>query len=208
MGDSRYKLMLKTLGKRAKVVGKLPLTIEMLGYLRINIHRSKSRVSFEIVWAGILLGFSFLLRASELMQLCVKDLTLESDQIGDFVSVFIKGSKTDVKNQGVFRSLYRSNTRLCIVHSMELFLSVQKQNGLVLSDLLFPHNFLYSLRTTIKWLAACCGLNIERFSVHSMRSGGGQPPCPQTECQSTTFAVSADGRVPAFFATFTLIIRR
>ena len=69
VGAPRYKLVLKTLPRRVKINRKYPLPVELLHFLRENLAPRRGKMNHCVIWSAILLGFSFLLRGSELADL-------------------------------------------------------------------------------------------------------------------------------------------
>ena len=67
---------------------------------------------FDRLWTATLVGFMFLLRASELEALEVKDVTFGEYDGTRYVRIFIRKSKTDQGEFGVFRSLNEKNKTL------------------------------------------------------------------------------------------------
>ena len=171
VGASRYKLVLKKLARRVKISRTYPLTVEMLHFARENLNGRKGNTTHWVIWRAVLLGFPFLLRGSELADVRPNDARPNSDANGVYMTLFVKGSKADVKAQGVFRSLYATNSDFCAVRNLERFAKISRQQKVDENDSLFP-NGIYHLRIAIKWAATAFALDEKMCPIHSTRSGG------------------------------------
>ena len=139
---------------------RLPVTPEMLRWLRRNL-KPQGSSSDSLVWAAVMLGFFFLLRASEYLDVGYQtphrgmlgrhvQLLKEGRpwRIGDAgdpdeVHITIQGSKTDIYNQGQSRNHFRvqngdgSLGDLCVVQALQWFFMhfPDRQPGSVNQDL-------------------------------------------------------------------------
>jgi len=75
--------------------------------------------------AVILMGFFGAFRRSELVSICVENITWESEGI----LVLIPKSKTDQTGQGIIKAIPRSDDPLCAVQALTQWLSHAKING-------------------------------------------------------------------------------
>ena len=113
--------------------------------------------------AIILTGFSGGFRRSELVSIDYNDLEFVSEG----VKIFIKRSKTDQSGEGMIKALpYFENKEFCPVTFLKKWLDISKiRNGLIfnISD--------KSVALLIKKYASVAGLDSEKYSGHSLRSG-------------------------------------
>ena len=113
--------------------------------------------------AIILTGFSGGFRRSELVSIDYNDLEFVSEG----VKIFIKRSKTDQSGEGMIKALpYFDNKEFCPVTFLKKWLDISKiRNGLIfnISD--------KSVALLIKKYASVAGLDSEKYSGHSLRSG-------------------------------------
>ena len=107
----------------------------MLRWIRTGL-RVENNLNDAVLWAALLLGFFFLLRASEYLAPEVEtpsakgirgsDLVarsggtpVESYANADEVVLTIRGSKTDLLNEGHRRNHFRVDGELCVVEALE-----------------------------------------------------------------------------------------
>ena len=113
--------------------------------------------------AIILTGFSGGFRRSELVSIDYNDLEFVSEG----VKIFIKRSKTDQSGEGMIKALpYFENKEFCPVTFLKKWLDISRiRNGLIfnISD--------KSVALLIKKYASVAGLDSEKYSGHSLRSG-------------------------------------
>jgi hypothetical protein len=112
-----------------------PVTPRMLRWIRTGL-RVENNLNDAVLWAALLLGFFFLLRASEYLAPEVEtssakgirgsDLVarsggtpVESYANADEVVLTIRGSKTDLLNEGHRRNHFRVDGELCVVEALE-----------------------------------------------------------------------------------------
>lgn len=133
----RVPLALSGLMKRAGTTERRhPVTPVMLRWIRDNL-RIELKEEEAILWAGVALGFFFLLRASEYLDVGYtqpgrgllgrnlelkengKPCTLSNSRSADEVVLTIRGSKTDVYNRGETRNHFKGDDpRLCVVRAV------------------------------------------------------------------------------------------
>ena len=119
----------------------------MLSWIKrhLNTSDSLSRCDQVIIWAAIMVGFFFLLRASEFLvtigrswgntrTLKGSDVEARRDnkQVTNFhvaeeVVIYLKGSKTDQYNQGTVRNQFRSGDELCVVGALAEYQSMKPE---------------------------------------------------------------------------------
>ena len=112
---ARWEFLIKGLDTVNKTVNRrLPYNTELLefGRKKLLIDSPSSDHRFDRAWVATLVGFMFLLRASELDALRVKDITFGEHEGARYVGIFIRKSKTDQEEFGVFRSLNETNKTL------------------------------------------------------------------------------------------------
>ncbi len=133
------------------------------------------------VWVAIVLGYFFLLRVSELLELRQEDVQARRGEewcsdwaLADSATVLIRGSKTDQFNLGCLRSQHRVGGTLCPVGAMKLWARVAHGD-----EPIFDAKGLHAKRdgrTRIQnWLrtaATAVGLPPGRVGTHSLRIGG------------------------------------
>ena len=111
----------------------------------------------------ILIGFAGGFRRSELVAVEHEDL----DFVKEGVKIFVKRSKTDQSGEGMTKGIpYFSNLKYCPVNSLKEWIIESKiKSGKIfnMSD--------KSVSLTIKKYAAIAGLDSNKYSGHSLRSG-------------------------------------
>ena len=113
--------------------------------------------------ALILIGFAGGFRRSELVAILFEDI----DFVQEGVKIFIKRSKTDQSGEGMTKGIpYFSNSNYCPVTSLKNWIEKSEiKSGRIfnMSD--------KSVALTIKKYAAIAGLDSNKYSGHSLRSG-------------------------------------
>jgi len=113
--------------------------------------------------ALILVGFAGGFRRSELVAILIEDI----DFVSEGVKIFIKRSKTDQSGEGMTKGIpYFSNSEYCPVISLKSWLEkLEVKNGKIfdISD--------KTVALTIKKYTAIAGLDSNKYSGHSLRSG-------------------------------------
>ena len=167
--DTKHPIIIENLmGIRRKTgsfqKSKKPILINELKQIIKAIdatNKNKGRVLRDK--AIILTGFSGGFRRSELVSIDYNDLEFVSEG----VKIFIKRSKTDQSGEGMIKALpYFDNKEFCPVTFLKKWLDISKiRNGLIfnISD--------KSVALLIKKYASVAGLDPEKYSGHSLRSG-------------------------------------
>ena len=167
--DTKHPIIIENLmGIRRKTgsfqKSKKPILINELKQIIKAIdttNKNKGRVLRDK--AIILTGFSGGFRRSELVSIDYNDLEFVSEG----VKIFIKRSKTDQSGEGMIKALpYFDNKEFCPVTFLKKWLDISRiRNGLIfnISD--------KSVALLIKKYASVAGLDSEKYSGHSLRSG-------------------------------------
>ena len=173
------------------------VTPEMLKWLGRHLQFGKTEEA-SLLWAALTLGFFFLLRASEYLDvgyvdirrgLRGGDITLKRDgrpcdlsniQTADEITLLVRGSKTDIYNRGQIRNHFRTEEEVCVVKAaIQLYLHFPQryQGGSESEDPLFrtrddkpiPRTAITALiERAARSLGQCDG----DLSTHSLRFGG------------------------------------
>ena len=142
--------------KKPILINDLKLIINVIDKDINEKRRAKNR-------ALILLGFAGGFRRSELVAILFEDI----DFVTDGIKIFIKRSKTDQSGEGMTKGIpYFSNPDYCPVISLK--------NWLEKSDIKSGKIFDMSDKTValiVKKYAAIAGLDSNKYSGHSLRSG-------------------------------------
>jgi hypothetical protein len=191
--SSRVRSLLKGLKRlQGTIETKRPVTPEMMRYIKTCLDFSVLREVF--VWAGLTLGFSFLLRASEYVGeteetfdnhkvMRRKDVVFRRGgkvtnnlDVADEVDITIRASKTDQYGEGVRRSLKRTGGYLCVVTALiNLFKATQSITNDTTPLLLLPSGYMISrssISDLLKRAARDLGHTDIGISSHSLRGGG------------------------------------
>eukprot|EP00435_Cladocopium_sp_Y103_P035201 s1779_g9.t1 len=176
---------------------RMPVTPEMLKWLGEHLQYGRSQEA-SLLWGALVLGFFFLLRASEYLDVGYQDpkrglrgsditlklngkaLSLERLSEADEVTILVRGSKTDIYNRGQVRNHFRTSERVCVVKAMvNLFHQFPQryQGGSEAEELLFRSLDDRPIpRAAIQALIerAAKGLNLPNgdLGTHSLRFGG------------------------------------
>eukprot|EP00913_Durusdinium_trenchii_P011460 g10760.t2 len=178
---------------------KYPVLPGMLSWIKrhLNTSDSLSRCDQVIIWAAIMVGFFFLLRASEFLitigrtwgrtrTLKGSDVEARKDnqQVTNFhvaeeVVIYLKGSKTDQYNQGTVRNQFKSGSELCVVSALADYQSMKPERfaGAEENQPLFrleDGNPLQrgDIQNLIQLAAVADGQSTTRYGSHSLRIGG------------------------------------
>ena len=178
---------------------KYPVLPAMLLWIKKHLSTSEalSRVDQAILWAAIMVGFFFLLRASEFLvtmgrswgtsrTLKGNDIEARRDnlQVMNFhqaeeIVIYLKGSQTDQYNQGTVRNQFRSGDELCVVTALANYQAMKPERfaGAEADQPLFRlENGKPLQRTDIQGLiqlaAVADGQSTTRYGSHSLRIGG------------------------------------
>ena len=178
---------------------KYPVLPAMLLWIRRHLNSSESidKADRVIIWAAIMVGFFFLLRASEFLvtmgrtwgtSRTLKGTDVEArknnNQVTNFhqaeeIVIYLKGSKTDQYNQGTVRNQFRSGNELCVVAALADYQSMKPERfaGAEADLPLFRLECGKPLQRTdiqslIQLAAVADGQSTTRYGSHSLRIGG------------------------------------
>ena len=166
---------------------KLPITFNILQKLQDSV---LSQPDVYVTWAAMTFAFFGCLRAAELtipsqlsfnplIHICLSDVLIHDETNNDFVSVFIKRSKTDISNVGFHVYIGCSNHKVCGHCSLKYLVTrcvnysdepkrqnsplFMYSNGVILTKHLFV--------TQTKLALVPVGYHAGNYSGHSFRSG-------------------------------------
>ena len=112
-----------------------PVTPDMLKWLGEHLQYGRAEEA-SLLWGALTLGFFFLLRASEYLDVGYQDprrglrgsdvtLKLNGNAVAlnrisevDEVTLLVRGSKTDIYNRGQVRNHFRTAEKVCVVKSV------------------------------------------------------------------------------------------
>ena len=142
--------------KKPILINDLKLIINVIKKDKNEKNRLKNR-------ALILVGFSGGFRRSELVAIDYEDL----DFVSEGVKIFVKRSKTDQSGEGMTKGIpYFSNPEYCPVTSLKYWIEKSKIKSGKIFDMSDK-----SVALTIKKYTALAGLDPNKYSGHSLRSG-------------------------------------
>ena len=142
--------------KKPILINELKLIIDVINKEKKEEKKSKNK-------ALILIGFAGGFRRSELVAIDYEDI----DFVKEGVKIFVKRSKTDQSGEGMTKGIpYFSNPNYCPVISLKSWIKKSKVN----SGKIF-HMSDKSVALTIKKYTAIAGLDSNKYSGHSLRSG-------------------------------------
>ena len=142
--------------KKPILINDLRLIINVIDKDKNEKRRAKNR-------ALILIGFAGGFRRSELVAILFEDI----DFVPEGVKIFIKRSKTDQSGEGMTKGIpYFSNSKYCPVISLKNWL---EKSG-IKSGKIFDMSDK-NVALTIKKYTAIVGLDSNKYSGHSLRSG-------------------------------------
>ena len=191
--SSRVRSLLKGLKRlQGAITMKRPVTPEMLRYIKSCIDLSVIKELY--LWGALIMGFSFLLRASEYVGdsedsydnvkvIRRKDITFRMEgkatkdpEKAEEIEVCIRASKTDQYGEGVHRVLTRTGGELCVVSAL---MTIFKATTSIMNDAapLFqlPSGGMICRSTIsdiLKKAARDLGHSETGISSHSLRGGG------------------------------------
>ena len=166
----RYKQLLNALSKGVVASRKFPFGPEMFMCLRNCVLQTNVTSEVIEVWAALVVGFNFLLRGSEVMNLRWRDFSALREDDGDYLFLRIRRSKTDTKGFGVFRSLFANHG---VMWPVRVWTSFRALNAIrPHTEFVFEIVVLHRMRSVIKWTASGLGMGPRFFAVHSLRAGG------------------------------------
>ena len=142
---------------------KKPILINDLKAIIDVIDKEKNEKKKFKNRALILVGFAGGFRRSELVEIKIGDI----DFVPEGVKIFIKRSKTDQSGEGMTKGIpYFSNSKYCPVVSLKNWLAKLEIKGGKVFDMSDKNVAL-----TIKKYTAIAGLDSNKYSGHSLRSG-------------------------------------
>ena len=142
--------------KKPILINELKLIVDVIDKDKNEKNRFKNR-------ALILVGFAGGFRRSELVAILYEDV----DFVTEGVKIFVKRSKTDQSGEGMTKGIpYFSNATYCPVISLKNWL----QKSEIKSGKIFDMSDK-SVALTIKKYTAIAGLDSNKYSGHSLRSG-------------------------------------
>ena len=166
--DTKHPIITENLMGIKRVKGsyqkaKKPILINELKLIINVIDDDKSEKKRLKNKALILIGFAGAFRRSELVAIDYEDIEFVSEG----VKIFVKRSKTDQSGEGMTKGIpYFSNSNYCPVISLKNWIEkLQLKSGKIfdMSD--------KSVALTIKKYTALAGLDSNKYSGHSLRSG-------------------------------------
>jgi len=142
---------------------KKPILINDLKAIIDVIDKEKNEKKKFKNRALILVGFAGGFRRSELVEIKIGDI----DFVPEGVKIFIKRSKTDQSGEGMTKGIpYFSNSKYCPVISLKNWLEKKE----IKDDKIFDLSDK-SVALIIKKYTAIAGLDSNKYSGHSLRSG-------------------------------------
>ena len=142
---------------------KKPILINELKLIVDVIDKDKNEKNSFKNRALILVGFAGGFRRSELVAILYEDI----DFVTEGVKIFIKRSKTDQSGEGMTKGIpYFSNPIYCPVISLKNWIEISEIKSGQIFDISDK-----SVALTVKKYAAIAGLDANKYSGHSLRSG-------------------------------------
>ena len=142
--------------KKPILINDLKLIVDVIDQDKNEENRFKNRTLILVGFAG---GF----RRSELVAIDYEDL----DFVPEGVKIFVKRSKTDQSGEGMTKGIpYFSNPNYCPVISLKNWLEKSEIKSSKIFDMSDK-----SVALTIKKYTALAGLDSNKYSGHSLRSG-------------------------------------
>ena len=142
--------------KKPILIKDLKLIINVIDKDKNEKNRFKNR-------ALILIGFAGGFRRSELVAILYEDV----DFVSEGVKIFVKRSKTDQSGEGMTKGIpYFSNPNYCPVISLKNWLEKSEIKSGKIFDMSDKNVAL-----TVKKYTAIAGLDSDKYSGHSLRSG-------------------------------------
>jgi len=142
--------------KKPILINDLKLIINLVDKEKNETNRFKNK-------ALILVGFAGGFRRSELVAILYEDL----DFVPEGVKIFVKRSKTDQSGEGMTKGIpYFTNPEYCPVVSLKKWIEKSEIKSGKIFDISDK-----SVALTIKKYAALAGLDSNKYSGHSLRSG-------------------------------------
>ena len=142
--------------KKPILINELKLIVSVIDKEKNEKNRFKNR-------ALILIGFAGGFRRSELVSINFEDI----DFVNEGVKIFVKRSKTDQSGEGMTKGIpYFSNPDYCPVVSLKNWIKKSEIKSGKIFDISDK-----SVALTIKKYAGIAGLDSNKYSGHSLRSG-------------------------------------
>ena len=167
--DTKHPLIMENLHGIKRVKGsiqksKKPILINELKLIINTIDEANQSENKKIRdKALILIGFSGGFRRSELVNIEHEDIEF----VHEGVKIFIKRSKTDQSGEGMIKAIpYFGNKSFCPVISLKDWINYSETNSGKIFDISDK-----SVALIIKKYTSLSGLNPNRYSGHSLRSG-------------------------------------
>ena len=155
MGIKRVKGSFQK-AKKPILLNDLKSIINVIDKDKNEKRRSKNR-------ALILIGFAGGFRRSELVEILFEDI----DFVSEGVKIFIKRSKTDQSGEGMTKGIpYFSNQHYCPVISLKNWIEKSEIKSGKIFDMSDK-----SVALTVKKYTGIAGLDSNKYSGHSLRSG-------------------------------------
>jgi len=142
---------------------KKPILIKELKLIINAIDKDKNEKNRFKNRALILIGFAGGFRRSELVAILYEDV----DFVPEGVKIFVKRSKTDQSGEGMTKGIpYFSNPNYCPVISLKNWIEKSEIKSGKIFDMSDK-----SVALTVKKYTAIAGLDSDKYSGHSLRSG-------------------------------------
>ena len=166
--DTKHPLIMENLHGIKRVKGsnqksKKPILINDLKLIVNVIEKDKNDKNRFKNRALILIGFAGGFRRSELVAILYEDV----DFVSEGVKIFVKRSKTDQSGEGMTKGIpYFSNPDYCPVISLKNWIEKSEIKSGKIFDISDK-----SVALTVKKYTAIAGLDSNKYSGHSLRSG-------------------------------------
>ena len=166
--DTKHPMITENLMGIKRVKGsyqkaKKPILLNDLKSIVNVIDKDKNEKRRSKNRALILIGFAGGFRRSELVAILFEDI----DFVPEGVKIFIKRSKTDQSGEGMTKGIpYFSNQKYCPVVSLKNWLEKSEIKSGKIFDMSDK-----SVALTVKKYTAIAGLDSNKYSGHSLRSG-------------------------------------
>lgn len=169
--DLKHPIINENLNSIKKQLGtfqksKKPIMLNDLKSIVVEIEKEKELKIKLRNKALILIGFSGAFRRSELVSVELEDI----DFVKEGVKIFIKRSKTDQSGEGMVKAIpYFNNVNFCPVLSLSDWIDFLKKTKNKSTKIFEMSDKNVAL--IVKKYALKTGLNPEKYSGHSLRSG-------------------------------------
>ena len=166
--DTKHPMITENLMGIKRVKGsyqkaKKPILLNDLKSIVNVIDKDKNEKRRSKNRALILIGFAGGFRRSELVAILYEDL----DFVPEGVKIFVRRSKTDQSGEGMTKGIpYFSSQEYCPVISLKNWLETSKIKSGKIFDISDK-----SVALTVKKYTAIAGLDSNKYSGHSLRSG-------------------------------------